>query len=103
MHLNECQQSPNFKNLLHHACQVTCEEKHGYEGEIKLRYKDCVDSMFNNINLHRSNVKSCQNEYQSIASASKNLDPSFKKACQHGNVPINLDASFKEVYQGSNE
>ena len=57
LQLNKCQQFPNCKNLLHHTCQVTCEEKHGYEGKINLR---CKDSNLNDTNLNRSNVNSCK-------------------------------------------
>ena len=49
---------------------------------MKLRCKDCVDSMLNNINHNRSHVNSCQKEYQSPVVVSKNMDTIFKEVYQ---------------------
>ena len=66
-----------FKNLLHHTCQTKYKIENGYDGEMKLRCKDCVDTILENNNRKDSNANSCQVDVQSPLTISKNL----KKKC----------------------
>ena len=83
------------------------EENDGYEGKIKLWYKESACWTLNNSIMSTSKDNSVKNKPQSIIVVSNldasNIDDACDEASQKHNTSKNIDTIFKEVDKSENE